>query len=165
MGVPHVARVKQSKPATATKSESSGTPVCIAALFCESVVVGDDKTLTIVRTIDTLTLPPGIQPKTDEPMEFTGAAKLVVLLKQASAKGQHEITLTVMNPLNKREPIGFIRQDFPTDAAPEVGYNFVAPVRILWRGEGLYWIEIRSGKQVIGKTPLRIKFAATTDKR
>jgi hypothetical protein len=133
-------------------------------LFCESVVTGEDKTLTLVRTVDTITLPPEIAAKMEGYVDFGGAAKLVVLLKQANAVGHHEIIVAVRNPSKTVDPMGLIQQDFPANAEPEVGYNFVTPVRLKWRGKGLYWIEVRVGKQLLARTPLRINIGKPTEK-
>jgi len=78
------------------KKPAHGLPVCIAALFCDQVVVGEDKMLTLVRTLDTINLPPGTSYKLGEPVEFGGSARLVILLKRGDADGRHEFPVTIL---------------------------------------------------------------------
>jgi hypothetical protein len=144
---------------------SRGTPVCIAALYCNSVVNGQDNTLSIIQTIDTIFISPETQFKIGEVVDLGGPLRLVVLLKQGDAVGRHEMEVSYRNPDGTRDPIGKLWQDFPPNAPPEMGYNFIAPVRLRWRGLGLYWLELRLGKKLLARTPLNVKYMEVPSKQ
>jgi hypothetical protein len=158
------AKTKQaSKSKPVPPAEAKGTPVCIAALYCNTAVIGEDKTVTIVQTLDTITFGPDLEFKLGEAVEIGGLTRLVVMLKRDNATGRHELPLVFTSPSGETDVIGIIVQDFSENAGPEVGYNLVIPIRIVWRGEGLYWLQIKSTtNKVIARTPLRLK---TTPKR
>jgi hypothetical protein len=139
------------------RTEPTGEPVCIAALFCDSVVTGDDKRLTLVRSLDTINLPPGTTYKSGEPLEF--GAQMVILLKQANAVGDHDLLVTVQGPHpGDSDVLGVLRANFTADADQETGHNFISPIRLVWRGAGLYWFHLQTkARKVIAKTALRIR--------
>jgi hypothetical protein len=56
--------------------------------------------------------------------------------------------------------------DFEEDTGPDAGYNLVSPVRFVWRGDGLYWLEVKSTKnKVIARTSLRLNTHPGQDKK
>lgn len=137
-----------------------GTPVCIAALFCDAALVDKDGMVSIVRTLDTLIFSP------DRPVAEIGIptelhnspAKMVVLLKRHDAVGTQPISIIQTAPSGDTEPIGLVVVDFKAGAGPETGYNFIGPIRFVWRGEGLYWFAVQTKDgTVLARTALRLK--------
>jgi len=145
---------------TVAKEQPTGTPVCIAALFCDSAFIDEYQTMTIIRTIDTITFPSGIEHKPGEVVELEGSNRLVIMLKRDDATGLHELPVDYLSPSGKVDRVGLIRQAFSKDVEPEAGYNFVSRIQFIWRGDGLYWLRIHSGKRIIAKTALRVKIAS-----
>jgi hypothetical protein len=149
--------VKQRKRRTQEPVPASGMPVCIAALFCEQVVIGGDQRLTLVNTLDTINLPPSIH-NPGEAIEIAGA-RLVILLKRADAVGVHELEVSYVSESGDVDPVGLLQPSFPSNDPPETGYNYYAPIRMFWRGSGLYWLQIRHGKKLLAKSALRLRMA------
>jgi hypothetical protein len=172
MGVQSVAKSGKGKPKRVPKSqathtaEAKGTPVCIAALYCNNVVTSDDMALTIVQTLDTINFVSGTKFELGAGVEVGTPIRLVIMLKRDDATGRHELLLGMTGPSGETDPIGLMVQDFGGDAPPELGYNLISPVRFVWRGEGLYWLEVKtkSGK-VIARTALRLNIAPQQNKQ
>jgi hypothetical protein len=164
------AKPNKPKATPAPKSPAApvatGTPVCIAALFCDAAVTGVDKMVTIIRTIDTIVFPQDTQMEIGAPIQLSTPNRLVIMLKRYDAVGRHELPVfQVFTETDKTEPIGLIAQDF-AEEDPATGYNFIGPVQFVWRGEGLYWLEIRTkSNTIIARTALRLKMEASGDNK
>jgi hypothetical protein len=150
---------KDTKPRATAPVEATGAPVCIAALYCDSAFTDKDDNVTIVRTIDTITFPAGTEYEPGEHVELGGPAKLVVMLKRDDATGLHEMPVDYLGPSGEVDLVGLVRQDFPVTVGPEEGYNYVGPIQVVWRGQGLYWLRIHHKDKIIAKTALKLLIA------
>jgi hypothetical protein len=166
-----VAKSRKAKSKRTTKTQrqpvagAKGTPVCIAALYCNNVVTSDDRALTIVQTLDTIIFASGTKFELGTAVEVGTPIRLVVMLKRDGATGRHELRLVLTGPSGETDSIGQIVQDFAEDTAPELGYNLISPVRFVWRGEGLYWLDVKTkAGKVIARTALRLNIAHRQNK-
>lgn len=143
-----------------TKAKKSGAkaispPLCVAIVACENVLIGTDKTVSLIRVVDTVGLPPDDHRKNGDLIELN--MKLFIGLKNAEATGTTNLLLVCVGPNGKKFPIGVI--PFPVDGAPEAGRNVISNLRFQWNGDGLYWFNLLlpdAGSTLIARTPLRI---------
>src|SRR5438128_972546 len=88
---------KQSK-------KRAGGPYLAAAVFCDSIVEGADKTMSVIRIVDRVNLtipadaPPEI-PSKDKPVPVTMNA--LISFRTGSGMGKHEIGMVVESPSGK----------------------------------------------------------------
>jgi hypothetical protein len=157
---PKAAARKKEKigPKVPPLAKATGEPVCVAALFCDSAFLDKDNLATIIRTIDTITFPSGAEPTTlGQTVELAGATRLVILLKQGDAVGRQELPVVFVGPHGETDTVGLLTEVFRDNAGPHTAYNSVVPIQFVWRGEGWYWLEVRTkANKVLAKTPLRL---------
>lgn len=142
----------KSKP----KEANSGTPLCIAMLFCERTLLDQGGVVTAIRIIDNVTLaetPP--KPHTGGTLLEMSNITLLVVVKKGEASGRFDMGVVSVNPANERGPVGLAQAFF--DGSPESGANIIVPLRLNWNGPGLYWIELMVKNKAIARTPIRIK--------
>lgn len=136
-----------------------GPYVGVAAL-CEKALQEKDEVLTLVRIVDQFTvtpmianLPPGA-PLPDPLPQPVMQTTLALVLKSGDARGTHEISIELENPLGDRVQIGMpISVLFEGD---DRGVNIVASVTIAVEHPGLSWIDVRCDDRVLTRVPLRI---------
>ena len=121
--------------------------------MCDKVIIGEDKSATIVRIIDTIAFHEGIPHKTGDLFELSDL-RLFVSIKRGDATGKLQLLVTCVDPSGERTPTGMVSHE--ADGGPESGANVVGPVRFRWAGEGLYWLELNAGRATIARTPIRL---------
>ena len=143
---------KAAKPAATSPAES--LPVCIAMVICEQVIEAKDNTISAIRIVDTLNLPPTFEHELGEGVEF-GQLRLLMVIKKGYSSGKSSLLLTCSGPNVEKEPVG-IAPDATFEGGPEAGSNLPVPLRIHWGGEGVYWLELLAGDSLLARTPLKI---------
>jgi hypothetical protein len=149
-----VDKAKRSAKAVRKPSGTRGVPLCAAMVLCHHVVIGEDKTATLVRLIDTIGLPVEEARKPGEVGEV-GGLTLYISLKRGESSGSFSMILESVDPTGKRTKIG--RTKYEAKGEPETGANIMGPCRLAWAGEGLYWLELSTeGGKLVARTPVRI---------
>lgn len=138
-----------------TKSKD-GLPVCVAIVVCNQVVNGNDGTATLVRIVDTIGIDAETPPNKGDRFEVSSVS-LFVSMKNADAKKKYELIFDVLDPSGTRSRIG--HAVINPVGNPEAGQQIISPVRVLWGGEGVYWIELTIGESLIGRSPIRLTIA------
>jgi hypothetical protein len=149
---------KRQTIADASAAQATGTPICIGFFFADHAVLGEDKSVTVVRTVDTITMPqlPTVE---DATLMLLRPLKLVIILKGDNAKGKFSIAILCTGPDAEKAPVGVAEYVIGPDDRPESGVNVVTDACVLWRGPGLYWLELETNGIRLGRTPLRINVA------
>jgi hypothetical protein len=135
-------------------AQATAMPICVGLFFADHAILGDDKTLTVVRTVDTVNL------REAPPIEHGDTLvldplKLVAMLKTGNARGKFNLAFLSVNPGGTRSPIG-IAPEAAFEGPPESGANVVAEVGLEWHGPGLYWIELEVNGVQLARTPLKL---------
>lgn len=138
----------------AKKAKKEGLPVCVSLVVCEKVLIGDDRTATIVRIIDTVGITPEIARTGLGAAVEVGGVSLFISMKNGDATSKYRLNLNVVDPGGNRRSIA--HSDVMPRGDPQSGQNVVAPVRIYWAGPGVYWIELAVGNKRIARTPIQV---------
>jgi len=134
----------------------SGGPYIQAAAFCEYVLEEKDKTLSLIRIIDTVTQSMQIT-SGEPPKEFPPLAcrlKLVLMFKSGEAMGSHQLKVTPILPTGETKAPFVQTLYFEGD---EKGANLVLDFGFTFTYEGLYWFDIHINDLLATRLPLRLK--------
>lgn len=149
-----MSKAKRLLKATKKESSEQGIPLCPVMAVCNQVVVGDDKVATLVRLVDTVGLSPTEHRTIGEPAEFAGLT-LFMAIRRGDSSGKFSLVLSVIDPSGKRTVSGTV--NYEALGGPESGTSVTGPLRIVWEGAGLYWIELSTQKKkLIARMPLRL---------
>jgi hypothetical protein len=138
-------------------SAASAGPYLGGAFICERLLSERDNVNSVVRIVDTVTLP------ADAPRPELGTGvglplTLVIFFRRGEAKGERELRLRQIGPSGKRKNVGKV--EFKLEGPAEGAINTIMPVvPISWDNEGLYWFEVLLGGTLVTRVPLRVKFA------
>jgi hypothetical protein len=134
---------------------NTGGPYLNAGLICEKVLQEKDGVLSVIRVIDRVTiaamssggavpdmLPPSV-------VNFT----LVLILKSGVFKGTAPIRISIHSPANKL--VGESSADVFLEG-DDRGVNLISPMQIPIQEDGLYWVEVRCGEEILTRIPLRV---------
>ena len=116
-----------------------GGPYIQAACFCESVIQGNDGTLSLIRIIDQIThTVSGVDVPDDMP-PVNHSMTLVLMLKSESALGRFNIAVKIEQPSG-------IKIDGPAFSVHldggNKGQNMIPRINITFTQEGIYWFRI-----------------------
>jgi hypothetical protein len=146
---------RATRPTKAEKRDKAkALPVCVAMVLCDQVVVGADRTATVVRIVDTIGVPPDAGHKIGDVVGFTDVALFISLKKGESTDAETDLVLTSVDRFKKRTPVG--RATFRVTGAPENGTNILGHPRFRWAGEGLDWLELTAEGTLLAKTPVKL---------
>jgi hypothetical protein len=145
---------KARKPTKAAKAaKPKANLICIAMVLCDQVVIGKDNTATLVRLVDSVSLPPDATPK-DGDFIHVGRLTLFICLKpEDSTGGTAEVMVISVDPSGKRAPIGTAIVN--VENSPASGVNLTFPTGVCWGGDGLY--------SMIAKTPVLLRIATEAE--
>jgi hypothetical protein len=90
-----------SKP---TKNKGTDGPYLVAAVFCDSIVEGSDRALSVVRIVDRVTLTIPADAPADIPSEekrLPVSLWALVMFKRGCAKRRHRVRLVMHSPSGK----------------------------------------------------------------
>lgn len=141
-----------------TKMESG--PHINVAVFCDGTVVGEDKALSIIRIIDTVTQQAiGAEPP-DEMPPFVVKTKLVVSLKADQARGRYKLKLRPEAPDGRHLPV---QEQVVHLEGGHTGVNVIVDVNLGVDLEGVYWfdvlLEVAPGTdRLLTRIPLRVVY-------
>ncbi|MFO0967801.1 MAG: hypothetical protein U0793_19745 [Gemmataceae bacterium] len=153
-----MAKGKKNPATEPVATAPSGQPICVACVACDRVIQGNDSTVSLIRVIDTITLPKEDK-RDNETMIEIGDVTMVTLLKRGDALGEHKLALLAVDPSGKKTPIGMFTFSVSPDSGAESGVNVLNRFRVLWGGYGLYWIELVMGdatNTVLARTPIKL---------
>jgi hypothetical protein len=135
----------------------SGGPYVAAAVFCDSVVRGDDGVLTAVRMIDqiTITIPADAPP--DVPSEgknLLAQIEGLIGFKRGNAGTKHSLKLVMNSPSGKGTVVFEQPAEFRGEA--QGGYHLRLKSAIAVSEEGLFWLDVIMDGKLMTRMPLLI---------
>ena len=137
-------------------SDSIGGPYLKAALLCEKVLQEQDGVVTLVRIIDRFVtqVPSGKEVKS-VPVSFY----VVLMFVSGFARQQMDIRIELESPTQKKLSSITNKALFQGD---DQGVNVVAKISLDLAEEGLYWMDVYVGDQLMTRVPLRWLVQQTT---
>jgi hypothetical protein len=142
------------------KTPKAAMPYLITAAICEKCLLETDNAVSIIRVIDTITIPEDRVPAPGE--RWTFPLNIAIVFKNGKATGKKRLILRAVGPTGKKVRLG--SWPFQFGNVPEGGNNIRFPnVVIPWTGVGLYWIDVILDKTLFTRMPLRIKFTQNPD--
>lgn len=146
---------KESAKSSQKKNTPSKLPVCVAFLMCERVIVAeDDQTLSAIRIVDSISLPPDAAQQGREGAELP-ALKLLAIIKKGEASEEINLKLICADPTGKKDTVGTSLVTMESDD-PMMTTSLVTSVRVINIKKGIYWIELLANDSLIARTPLKV---------
>lgn len=129
-----------------------------AFFVCEKTLQEADKVISVIRIVDTLTVPPkatstGRPPEKGDIIGFPPLV-LFLMLKSGDARGKRQVRLRLVNPSREREGAGAWQITFTKPS--HGGHNMLMPLVLKWDKPGLYWFEVWVGDNRLGRTPVMV---------
>jgi hypothetical protein len=125
-------------------------PFVQAACICEKVLIEPDNVASLIRIVDTLTLPDRLPPDT----LIAPILILFVSLKSGDVVGEHEVGLQLNSPDGKASP----RRKWPVVfSGGEHGANLKFEFGLQPPQVGLYWFDVLWDEDVLTRVPFRLK--------
>lgn len=147
-----MARAKTPKP-----SKSIGGPFLASAVFCDSVVRGEDGAMTAVRMIDHIT----IAIPSDAPLDVPSEDKRILAqidgligFKKGDSGARHQLKLVMNSPSGKSQVITEQVADFKDET--HGGYNLRMKTSIAVSAGGLFWLDVYLDGNLVTRMPLLI---------
>ena len=137
-------------------------PHLAAAFLCERVLKEQDGVTSAIRIVDRLTVGAiGL----DAPKEMPLAQiqlKAVVILKSGAARGSYEVKLSIEAPSGVSNDLG----EYPVYfGGEEQGVELLVDLNLNLSAQGLYWIDVSFGDELLTRIPLRIVYAPSRPPR
>jgi len=130
-------------------------PYLKAALLCENVIEDKQGVLSLIRVVDRF-MQTAVGPGAPTEMPpLTVSVVAVLMLVAGEARGAHEIQLEIEKPSGLRQSLGSSSVLFEGE---DRGVNLVARMQLVLESQGLYWIDVRLGDEVISRMPLRVVY-------
>jgi hypothetical protein len=145
-------------PSVLTREEGkmdTGGPYLNAALLCEKVLQEKDGVLSVIRVIDRVTVmavSSGV-PAPDSLPPSIVSFSMVVILKSGLYKGTMPIKLSINSPSGTLVGESSVDVFFEGD---DRGINLISPSQFQVREDGLYWVDVACGPQLLTRVPLRV---------
>jgi alkanesulfonate monooxygenase SsuD/methylene tetrahydromethanopterin reductase-like flavin-dependent oxidoreductase (luciferase family) len=147
-----VAKIKKSVKGK-TPPESGKLPTCVAFLLCERVIISTDGTASIIRIVDTVGVPEDPARKKNDYIELGGIQTFVAIKRIDS--DPVDLVVSCIDRRGKRSPVGILKNR--PEVTAQGGTNAIAPLRLRWSGEGMYWLELATADgRLVGKTPFQV---------
>jgi hypothetical protein len=144
-------------PKSPQQKKHSKLPVCPAMVICDRVIVAeDDKTVSAIRLVDTISLPYDVVETGSKGAELS-ALKLLVIIRKGEASGVINLKLVCADPTGKRDTIGTSEPITLEGDDPLTGTTLITSVRLINIKNGVYWIELLANDSLIARTPLRVR--------
>ena len=144
---------RSEKKKKAEADETGKSPLCTAMFACDNVIVADDKTVSIIRIIDSITLSAEEKHKMGSGLDFSNL-RFFAAVKAGGARGKLTFLLLCTDPRGSSHPIGSAEATF--DNGPESGANIISPLRLHWGGSGVYWFELQYNGLTLARTPIKL---------
>lgn len=135
-------------------------PFINAAAFCETTIIANDGTISLIRVIDTVTqTATGVDPPSVMPA-FVVSAKLAIVLKAGETRGRYAIKLRPEAPDGRHLPEQ--EQAIQLDGGHS-GLNLISDVQFAVELEGIYWFDVifvagEGEERLLTRVPLRIVY-------
>lgn len=135
---------------------NTGGPYLNAGVICERVLQERDGVLSLIRIIDRVTLTVSALPGSSAPETLPPSMigfTVAVVLKSGLFKGTAPIKLIVYSPSNETIAQTITDVFFEGD---DRGMNLVSPLQLQVQEDGLYWVEVLCGDQILTRIPFRV---------
>jgi len=131
-------------------------PYLKAAVLCESVIEDKQGVLSLIRVVDRV-ISTAVGPGAPSAMpKFNHRLMAVVMLTSGEFTGTAEISLTLQDPAGIRRALGTSGVLFEGN---DRGVNLVAEMNMTIETEGLYWLEVHLGNELLTRIPMRIVYS------
>lgn len=134
-----------------------GGPYLASAVFCDSLVRGEDGAMTVVRIIDNATLTLPDDAPSDVPSEekkLLMSLEGLIVFKRGDAGGRHVVKLVAHSPSGK--DLALHEQPFDFRDEMHGGYNLRLKVNMAIAEPGLYWVDVLLDGKQMTRMPLMI---------
>jgi hypothetical protein len=118
------------------------------------VLVEPDNVATLVRVVDTYTLPDVLPPGIQFPLT------IFVSLKSGEVVGDFEVGLRLNSPEGKDQPVGRWPVEF---RGGEHGANLRIDFGLANPQSGLYWFDVLWGDEILTRIPLRVRTVTASE--
>jgi hypothetical protein len=134
---------------------NSNGPFLNAALLCEKVLQEKDETVSIIRTIDRITLTTQAMgsPETLPPVPI--ALYAFISLKSGSARGKHVLKWITEAPSGIRSSEQLLPVLFEGE---DRGVNIILALNMIVDQEGIYWFDLLLEDRLLTRLPLRVLY-------
>ena len=138
---------------------ATSKPLVQIACICEKVLVEPDNVATLVRVVDTFTLPP--PPQVLPPgMPMAVQLTIVVSLRSGDVVGDFEVGLRLNSPHERDQPL----QRWPVEfRGGEHGANLQIDFALPNPQLGLYWFDVLWGEEILTRIPLRLRTSTASE--
>lgn len=136
-------------------------PYLKAAVICENVIEDKQGVLSLIRVVDRVIRgasgPAAQVPEQMQP--FDHHLFLCLMFVSGEALGSQELTLVMAKPSGLRDPMTSSTLLFE---GQDRGANVVLEMQLRLELEGLYWIEVHLGGEIVTRLPLRVVYQRQT---
>jgi hypothetical protein len=140
-----------------TPAQKIGGPYLAAAIFCETILDGADKSLTAIRIHDgtLFTLhhdAPADMPSQEKPVVMKKS--FLLAFKSGDSPGKHRLQVVTESPSGKRTEA--INQDVELEDTPAGGLNIKNEAHLGFHLSGVYWFDIMLDGKLMTRMPFNI---------
>jgi hypothetical protein len=133
-------------------------PLVQVACICEKVLIEPDNVPTLVRVVDTFTLPA----QTPAPPGVPTGVQLTIFvsLKSGDVVGEFEVGFRLNSPQGKKDMV----RKWPVELkGGEHGANLKIDFILFSPEVGLYWFDVLWAEEVLTRIPLRLRSATASE--
>lgn len=121
------------------------------ATFCETAIIGNDSSLSIIRILDRI----GIAGMTAEMQPQPLQLKMAIVLKSDEMRGQYQVRIRCTSPrgaITDGPEIPFLFE------GEDRGVQVVLPAAVLATEAGLYWFDLMIEDEILTRVPMRVLY-------
>jgi hypothetical protein len=135
-------------------------PFVTAAMFCEKVLQEKDDIISVMRVVDRLQYGVELvptesikQPELPEPIKPVIPIQGLISVRSGPMSSDYTIRLVMERPNKERRDILSVPVKF---VSPDVGQNIILNMGIAVNEDGLYWMDVFCGEDLLTRVPLMI---------
>jgi hypothetical protein len=131
-------------------------PLVALACVCERVLVETDNVVSLIRVVDTFTLPLPL----NRPMPGATLTSLIVVvaLKSGDVVSEHDVGLRLRDPEGHDHPVQKWTMDF---RGGEQGVNLAINLAIPNPKIGVHWFDVLWREEVLTRIPFRVQLTVS----
>jgi hypothetical protein len=134
-------------------------PYLQAAVFCESVIEGNDGALSLIRLIDRVVVQASGPGAPDAMPQFNHNMVAVIVVKAGEARGTCTVRLEMEHPSGLRSQVATLTAMLEGE---DRGQNLILRFTVPFRDQGLYWYNAYIDAVLTTRTPWRIIYMRAT---
>jgi len=150
-------KTKSKRPLKGGQKKPAAGPFLATAVFCDSVVRGEDGAMTAVRIIDhiKITLPANApEDVPSESKQIIAPIEGLVSFRKGHARIKHDLQLVVHSPSGKRQEL--MKKEIALTDKIHGGFNLRLKAMVAVSESGLYWMDVRLDSKLMTRMPLLV---------